>query len=138
MESFDTPTSKFDSALTLLAQHAFPILFQSMLKALEILTKSLSQTRLEWLHRYTAVEYLSHQTTSPSQRKENTELFQKYSAIVFGFGYELLRPLVSFDHLKPDACLRGIQGDGSPLFLAMCTRVADDLSRNGKASRNHI
>jgi hypothetical protein len=138
VESFDVPTSKFDTTLSLLAGHALPVASQSVLIALETLTKGLSQTRLEWLHRYTALEYLSRQTTAPSQRKENIEIFQKYAALVFGFYYQLLRPWVSFDHLESDAYLRGIWGDGSPLFLAMCTQFSDDLSRNGKVSRSHI
>jgi hypothetical protein len=138
VESFDIPTSKFDTALSLLAGHAFPVVSQSVLVALETLTKGLSPTRVEWLHRYTAVEYLTRQTTAPSNRKENIEIFQKYAALVFGFYYQLLRPWVSFQYLESDAYLRGIWGDGSPLFLAMCTRFADDLSRNGKTSRSHI
>jgi hypothetical protein len=137
VESFDVPTSRFDAALSLLASHAFPKVSQSVLVALETLTKGLSQTRLEWLHRYTALEYLSRQTTAPSHRKENIEIFQKYAALVFGFYYQLLRPWVSFEYLESAAYLRGIWGDGSPLFLAMCTQFADALYR-GKASRSHV
>jgi hypothetical protein len=138
MESYDVPTSEFDTALSLLAGHAFPVVTQSILIALETLTKGLSQTRVEWLHMHTAVEYLSRQTIAPSQRKENIEIFQRYAALVFGFLYRLLQPWVSFEYLESDAYLRGIWGEGSPLFLAMCTRFGNELSRNGKTSRSHV
>lgn len=137
VHSFDSPTSKFDTALSLLAHHAFPVLSESILLGLELLTKGLLPTRIEWLHMHTSVEYLVRQTAAPSNRIENIEIFQKYTALVAGFYYGMLAPWVSLEYIDEDTYFRGIWGDSSPLFLAMCSQFGDALARHN-ANRSHM
>ena len=136
-ERVDKRTSNFGPQLNLLGSHAFPFATQSILAALELLIKGQSDTRIEWLERHTAPEYLQRQTSLPSKRRENIEIFQKYSALGFGFYHQLLRQLVSFDYVKRHTYFRGIWGDETPLFLTMCTQLSTELGR-GSVSRTHI
>ena len=135
----DPIRSKFGPELSMLATHAFPASSQGILLALEELTKGVSSHRLEWLDMHTSLEYLLHRETSfPSRRAENMELWLQYQALVFGFYYKLLEPLVSLEFLRSDAYFYGIWGYGSTTFLAMCTQFGDMLRRHSKVSRTHL
>ena len=92
----DATRNKFSGMLSMIADHGFPVATHSILLSLEELTQGLDSKRLQWLHAHTAREYLQRESETPSQDPGDMELLVKYQALVFGFYYALLEPLVSF------------------------------------------
>ena len=43
----------------------------------------------------------------------------QHQALVFGFYYNLLQPLISLEYVQQDVFFRGLWGYGSTTFLAM-------------------
>jgi hypothetical protein len=139
LENNDPVTSRFAPNLSMLACHGFPEISQSILSALEqMIPGEMDPKRAEWLQMHTALEFLSRLTTKPSRQPENMGLWTQYQALVFGFYYKLLEPLISFEHVHENAYFRGIWGYGSRLFLAMCSQFAEGLRRGGSVSRTHL
>ncbi|KAK4695415.1 hypothetical protein P7C71_g2334, partial [Lecanoromycetidae sp. Uapishka_2] len=135
----DISRNKFSGMLSMLASHGFPVATQSILRALEELTKGLENKRLEWLHQHTAGEYLRRETGKPSRRPENMELWLQYQALVFGFYYKLMEPLVSLELVQKDVFFRGLWGFGSTTFLGMCAHFASTLQEEPQSvSRTHL
>ncbi|RDW65097.1 hypothetical protein BP6252_10748 [Coleophoma cylindrospora] len=139
LEDHDPVMSKFAPNLSMLACHGFPVVTQSILNALEkMIPREMDPKRAEWLQMHTAPEFLSRLRTKPSQEPENMGLWTQYQALVFGFYYKLLEPLISFEHVHEEAYFRGIWGYGSKLFLVMCSQFAEGLRRDGSVSRTHL
>ncbi|KAK0750204.1 hypothetical protein B0T18DRAFT_389666 [Schizothecium vesticola] len=138
----DRVTASFDAYNTLLAAKSFPRSSQSVLEAVEFLTRGQDNHRKEWLEMKVGLEFLlQSQSEIPSRRSENMALWLPYQALVFGFYYKLLEPLISMEFLSDDqevSYLSGLWGYGSTTFLAMCTQFGQELSRNGRVSRTHI
>jgi hypothetical protein len=57
---------------------------------------------------------------------------------MFGFYYQLLGQILSFELVEATAFFHGIWGAHSVTFLAMCTQLGRCLGREGRASRAHI
>ncbi|KAM7205216.1 hypothetical protein V8F33_001047 [Rhypophila sp. PSN 637] len=138
----DRVTASFDAYDTLLAARSFPRSSQSVLEAVESLTRGQDSQRKEWLDMHVGLEYLLHaQSELPSRKTEEMSLWLSYQALVFGFYYKLLEPLVTMEFLsggQEAAYLSGLWGYGCATFLAMCTQFGQELSRNGRVSRTHV
>ena len=137
-ERNDLSRNRFRGSISMIADHGFPATTQSILEALERLTQGLEPNRLEWLHMHTARDYLERETSKPSGSPEDMELWTQYQALVFGFHYKLLEPLISLEHLQQDVFFRGLWGHGSTSFLAMCSHFAKTLRDSRKISRTHV
>jgi len=139
LESHDPVKSRFAPSLSMLACHGFPDISQSILSALEqLIPGEMDPKRAEWLQTHTGLDFPTRSTTNQSPQPENMELWTQYQALVFGFYYKLLEPLISFELVNKNAYFRGIWGYGSTRFLAMCSQLADGLRREGKVSRTHL
>lgn len=134
----DPPQKKFNSMLSMIVDHGFPVATHSILLALEKLTQGLKSERLRWLHAHTVREYLQRETGRPSRNPEEMELWGQYQALVFGFYYKLLEPLVSFDYVQQDVFFRGLWGYGSTTFLGMCAHFAWTIQDSRSISRTQI
>ena len=134
----DPTRNKFDGMLSMIVDHGFPVATHSILLALEKLTQGLEFKRLQWLHAHTAREYLQSGTGKPSRTPENMELWVQYQALVFGFYYKLLEPLVSFEYVQQDVYFRGLWGYGSTTFLGMCAHFAWTFQESRSISRTQI
>ncbi|KAM7219331.1 hypothetical protein V8F06_005230 [Rhypophila decipiens] len=138
----DRVTASFDAYDTLLAARSFPRSSQSVLEAVEFLTRGQDNLRKEWLDTYVGLEYLLHpQSELPEVNAKEMSLWLSYQALVFGFYYKLLEPLVTMEFFsggQEAAYLSGLWGYGSTTFLAMCTQFGQELSRNGRVSRTHV
>ena len=134
----DPTRNKFAGMLSMIADHGFPVATHSILLALEKLTQGLESNRLQWLHAHTAREYLQRETGKPSRNPEDMELWVKYQALVFGFYYALLEPLVSFEYVQQDAYFRGLWGYGSTTFLGICAHFAWTVQDSRSISRTQI
>jgi hypothetical protein len=138
LESSLATTKRFDAMLSMLAHHGFPTASDDILLALEHLTNGCDRQTLEWLHSHTALEYLQHESSNPCPEQKKMDLWTEYQALVFGFYYGLLRPLVSTELISKDAYFRGIWGYGSTRFLAMCSKFGESLDRDGRVTRTHV
>ena len=134
----DPTRNKFAGMLSMIADHGFPVATHSILLALEKLTQGLEFKRLQWLHAHTAREYLQRESGKPNRNLEDMELWVKYQALVFGFYYALLEPLVSFEYVQQDAYFRGLWGYGSTTFLGMCAHFAWTVQDSRSISRTQI
>ena len=136
----DPSRNKFNPMLSMIADHGFPVTTQSILLALENLTQRRSSERLQWLHAHTAREYLQRETSQPSGNPNtgDMELWVQYQALIFGFYYKLLEPLVSFEYVQQDVYFRGLWGYGSTAFLGMCAHFAWTIQKYGSISRTQV
>jgi hypothetical protein len=81
------------------------------LSALERLKAGLGTDGLQWLNMYTSLEYLDRGDSAvPSRRDEQMHPWLQYQALVFGFYYQLLEPLVAFDLVEEDTYFQGLWG----------------------------
>lgn len=131
-------SSGFAQQVGMLAITALPR-SQRVLLAVEALTKGVSSNQLEWPQMHTKLEF--HQkieSSLPSRRGHNMALWLQYQALVFGFYYKLLEPLVSLDLAAPYSYFRGLWGYGSTQFLAMCTQFSNVLHGVDGVSRTHV
>jgi hypothetical protein len=141
VEDSDPIVSKFDPMLSMLASKSFPVSSQQVLIALEVFTftAGVSGDRMEWLETHLSLEFLQRTESSLLRpRAENISILLRYQALVFGFYYTLLGSLVSSEYVQPDTYFRGIWGNGSTTFLAMCTQFSQELRRKAKVSRTHV
>ena len=138
LEVEDPTRNKFDGMLSMIADHGFPVATHSILLALEKLTKGLESSRLQWLHAHTERDYLQTETGKPSGTPRDLELWVQYQALVFGFYYKLLEPLISFKYVQQDVYFRGLWGHGSTTFLSMCAHFAWTLQDSRSISRTQI
>lgn len=130
--------SGFAAQVGMLAITALPR-SQSILLAVEELTKGVSSHQLEWLQMHTKLEFLQKtQSSLPSRRDHNMALWLQYQALVFGFYYNLLEPLVLLELVASDSYFRGLWGYGSTTFLAMCTQFSNALREAEGVSRTHV
>ncbi|KAL1847960.1 hypothetical protein Daus18300_013763 [Diaporthe australafricana] len=95
---------------------------------------------MEWLETHAGHDYLiRNEYGLPKEDQSMTELWLKYQALVFGFYYGLLQPLVSLEYVNDkEAYFRGLWGSGSTTFLAMCTSFSEVLRKEAKVSRTHV
>jgi hypothetical protein len=132
----------FTAANGIIASKAFPSRSQAVSRGVEKLLEGLTEHRITWLEQHTGLEYLIRDdSTIPSRRSENMELFLCYQALIFGFYHRLLRPLVTFDFLADKgegAFFQGVWGYGSKAFLAMCTQFGQEFRSNGRVDRTHM
>ena len=138
LDTKDPTRNKFSGMLSMIVDHGFPAATHSILFALETLTQGLEDERLQWLHQHTARDYLQRETGQPSGNLQDMELWVQYQALVFGFYYKLLEPLVSFDYVQEDVFFRGLWGYGSTTFLGMCAHFAWTMRDSRSISRTHI
>jgi hypothetical protein len=111
LEGCDPCVNRFPPELSLLASHAFPVASQEILSALERLKAGLGTDGLQWLNMYTSLEYLDRGDSAvPSRRDEQMHPWLQYQALVFGFYYQLLEPLVAFDLVEEDTYFQGLWG----------------------------
>lgn len=134
----DPTRNKFGGMLSMIVDHGFPVATHSILLALEKLTQGLESERLQWLHAHTAREYLQRETGKPSRNPGNMELWVQYQALVFGFYYKLLEPLISFEYVQQDVFFRGLWGYGSTTFLGMCAHFAWTIQESRSISRTQV
>lgn len=134
----DPVRNKFDPMMSMIVDHGFPVATNSILLALEKLTQGIEPERLQWLHAHTAREYLQRETGKPSRTSDNMGLWVQYQALVFGFYYKLLEPLVCFEYVQQDVYFRGLWGYGSTTFLGMCSHVSWMIQESGSISRTQI
>jgi len=136
----DHETENFEPYNAMLAAKAFPVSSQGILSAIETLTEGETSHRKAWLETHVGLEYLvKTQSELPSRREEDMMLWLPYQALVFGFYYKLLEPLVSLEFVTDkSAYYSGLWGHGSTTFLAMCSQFGQELRRNGRVGRTHV
>ncbi|OCL06520.1 hypothetical protein AOQ84DRAFT_365731 [Glonium stellatum] len=140
LKNEDIEVSTFTKDVIMLAGKAFPENSQSILLAVEELAKSVKGEHLGWLQQRTTSEHLKKsEGLILFDEKEQKDIWLQYQALVFGFYYKLLKPLVSLELVQTDAYFRGIWGSGSTTFLAMCLDFGDALRfLDRKVSRSHV
>ena len=84
----------------MIAEHEFPTASQLILYALEDLTRGLDSERLFWLYSYTGLEHLQKESGMPIGQPNDFGIWVQYQALVFGFYYKLLQPLVSLEYIQ--------------------------------------
>ncbi|OSS53240.1 hypothetical protein B5807_02964 [Epicoccum nigrum] len=130
---------KFPQHIGMLALQGFPVSTQAIYEGIEsilVLEPSESPT---WLLSHIEVNYLLRAEIAPEELdKKFASVFLKYQALLFGFYYQLLRNVLSFDLTEPSAFFHGIWGTRSTTFLAMCTQLGCSLRRSERASRAHV
>lgn len=139
IEDSDASTSRYAPHLMMLAHHAFPAATEGVLKALEVLMTCVKTELVAWLGQHTAAEYLSRTEASmPDERSDHMNLWTQYQALVLGFYYRLLKPLLMFDGVSSDAFFRGVWGYGSTTSLAAFTEFNYTLRSHGSVTRTHV
>lgn len=132
----------FQPHINILAGKAFPCQSQAVLEGLEELVgkAGLPDGGIEWLEQHAGHEYLiRNEYGHPNEDERMTALWLKYQALVFGFYYGLLQPLVSLEYVNDKvAYFRGLWGSGSTTFLAMCTSFSKELREEARVSRTHV
>lgn len=144
LEGEDDCTKRISTHVSMLSSKSFPIDSQHLLSAVEELLKPgrTSQGSQVWLSQHTGLEYLlKAQPVGPVGSKADLELWLAYQALVFGFYYKLLEPLVELKFLsqkKEDTYFRGLWGHKSTTFLAMCIQFGQELREHERVGRTHV
>lgn len=127
---------------SILASRWFPCKSDKVLMAIESLLQGVSTEEMEWLDTHSGTEFLlrSDSTKLFTDRKNRKfSLWLKYQALVFGFYYRLLKTLVTLRYVDDEAAyFRGLWGETSTTFLAMCTCFGKELNDEQKVSRTHV
>lgn len=141
----DEETQRFESLTSIIAGKAFPFRSQHIRAAIEELVRPQDG---EWLISHIGLEYLQRETnlTIKSCGEGRLDLWSNYQALVFGFYFKLLEPLVVLDFLATDSTsaplddiyFQGLWGWGNTRFLAMCTQFGQQLWRDTRVERSHV
>ncbi|KAJ4366240.1 hypothetical protein N0V83_007876 [Neocucurbitaria cava] len=130
---------RYDPHIGMLADQGFPADTEKTHNGLEWILMGEPTDSLRWLHNHVAQEYLLKVDNVEVVREpQYNSVYFKYQAFIFGFYYQLLRQLLSFDLVETTAFFHGIWGTHSTTFLAMCTQLGRCLRRDERASRAHI
>jgi hypothetical protein len=132
---------RYDPHIGMLADQGFPADTEKTHDALERILEGEPPDSSRWLLNHVAQDYLLRVDNFDVMREpQYNSVFFKYQALIFGFYYELLGQLLSFDFdlVEPTAFFHGIWGVYSTTFLAMCTQLGRCLRRDKRASRAHI
>ncbi|KAI1340887.1 hypothetical protein F5Y15DRAFT_422785 [Xylariaceae sp. FL0016] len=121
-----------------LVRRVLPCDSQHLLESVEELAAEWEATQWEWINQHTGLEYLDRNPAIGGDQAEYMSLFASTQALVFGFYYALLGQLVHFEHVSPNAFLRGVWGDGGTIFLAMCIKFGKELRSAYGAGRTHV
>ncbi|KAK6210508.1 hypothetical protein LQW54_006116 [Pestalotiopsis sp. IQ-011] len=142
LQGEDKAISLFKTHVGMLVAKSFPIASEQILSAVEELLTGVPQESQVWLGQHSGLEYLlQSQSIAPDGTKADMELWLAYQALVFGFYYKLLEPLVELKFLsqkKEDTYFRGLWGHKSTTFLAMCTQFGKELREYHKVGRTHV
>ncbi|KAI1075706.1 hypothetical protein F5B20DRAFT_559072 [Whalleya microplaca] len=140
LEGPQTTTSRRTGTVRILATKAFPCCSNSILEAISELIRSENEDAIQWLDSHAAEDFLDrNESELPDSSRENTSLWICYQALVFGFYYRLLEPLVDFKFLSEESYLQGVWGKESTAFLAMCTHFGRTLgTQHQKVRRTHV
>jgi hypothetical protein len=134
----DRSSSRFGPEIMRLQDNAFPVSSYDVLRALESIMKGMHRDYVRWLDQHTQREYLSRSKTAVTSIPQEMEALLQYQALVFGFYYKLLEPLVVFNEVNEESYFQGIWGIGSNKFLHMCTQLGDALKKDSGASRAQL
>jgi hypothetical protein len=132
---------RYDPHIGMLADQGFPADTEKTHDALERILEGEPPDSSRWLLNHVAQDYLLRVDNLEVMREpQYNSVYFKYQALIFGFYYELLRKLLSFDFdlVETLAFFHGIWGIYSTTFLAMCTQLGRCLRRDERASRAHI
>ncbi|KAH6977645.1 hypothetical protein EDB80DRAFT_738182 [Ilyonectria destructans] len=135
----DPEIEDFEPYLAALAAKALPRSSQSILSAIEDLTKGLTPQQIEFLETIVSLDNLKtkHEMLVPTEDDKN--LWLCYQALIFGFYYKLLEPLICDDFVTGETTYySGLWGDGSTTFLTMCSQFGQELRRRRKVGRTHV
>lgn len=140
VEGNDPESRRYKPHLSLLALHAFPRATQGVLSGLQELAFDMTTNQIEWLSQHTELDFLLQ--TERSQVSNNAGemgIWLQYQAMVFGFYYAFLEPLVSLEYVRTDVFFRGVWGYGSTTSLAACSQFGQNLrSAHKSVNRTHL
>jgi hypothetical protein len=136
----DPEQSTFSSTVMMITNSIFPERSESLFLAVEKLVENAGPHNVLWLSTFLDLRHLNQREgidkSTPTDLQIN--LLWKCQALIFGFYYGLLEPLVSTDLVQEDAYFRGLWGEGSTMFLGMCVEFGGLLRTDGRVSRTHI
>ncbi|PSR78357.1 hypothetical protein BD289DRAFT_456324 [Coniella lustricola] len=134
--------TRVTTSATFLARKYFPCQSDKVQSAVAFLIQEASQSDIDWLDTHSSTEFLlrNESTNLFTSRKEpKFLLWLSFQALVFGFYYRLLESVVTLQYIDDgDAYFRGLWGEVSTTFLAMCTCFGQELNNEGKVSRAHV
>lgn len=97
-------SKKFEPHIGMLAQQGFPVPTQAIYDGVEKILIQEPSENILWLQSHTQVNYLLRAEIAREELDARfTGLFLKYQALLFGFYYQLLRSILSFDLIEPSA-----------------------------------
>ena len=129
----------FSKEVNMLAGRAFPASTGAVLSAVEQFSERLDADLMSRLQQYTELEFLKKTEDRPiGGLSKQMSVWLMYQALVFGFYYKLIEPLISMDFVQPEACFKGIWGEVSTTFLGMCIQFGNSLRRDGRVCRPHM
>ncbi|CAN9308526.1 unnamed protein product [Alternaria sp. RS040] len=130
---------RYEPQIGMLSDQGFPTDTEKIYDALEWMLEGESADSLRWLHNHVGQDYLLRvDNANVAYEQQHKSIYFKYQALMFGFYYQLLRQLLSFDLVETEAFFHGIWGAHSTTFLAMCTQLGRCLRSDDKVSRAHI
>ncbi|KAI4703608.1 hypothetical protein J4E89_010029 [Alternaria sp. Ai002NY15] len=141
LEVYDhAQVSKTDAPhIGMLANQGLPADTQSTYSALGWILEGEPADSCRWLQDHVAQDYLLRvDNVDVLPQDLYKRVYLKYQAFLFGFYYELLVQLLSFDFVEPTTFFQGIWGANSTTFLAMCTQLGRCWRRDEKVSRAHM
>jgi hypothetical protein len=132
-------SKRYDQHIGMLADQGLPADTEKIHEAMEWIVEEKASDSSRWLHSHVAQDYLLKVDNVEVVREPQHDfVYFRYQAFIFGFYYQLLRQLLSFDLVETTAFSHGIWGTHSTTFLAMCTQLGRCLRRDRRASRSHI
>jgi hypothetical protein len=138
IEGAHEPKYGFTPNILRLQSPTFPAPSHGISCALEEITKQMSSGDIMWLNQHTQLEHLRRVDTISTGESQQLEAFLQYEALVFGFYYELMKPLIVSDGIDEQSFFQGIWGYKSNVFLRMCTELGYNLSEEQGASRAQL
>ncbi|KAF2852974.1 hypothetical protein T440DRAFT_24234 [Plenodomus tracheiphilus IPT5] len=127
----DRINRRYGSHIGMLADQAIPADTEKTHDVLEWILTGEPLESSRWLNNHVAQDYLLKVDNMDVVREpQYNSVYFKYQAFVFGFYYELLRQLLSFDLVETTAFFHAIWGTHSTTFLAMCTQLGRCLRRD--------
>jgi len=140
LDSDDPERSTFSSSVMMIAGNMFPERSDSLFLAIEKLVENANPNDVLWLSQFLDLRHLKQRegTVKSMPAESQINLLWKFQALIFGFYYGLLEPLVSTDLVHEDAYFRGLWGEGSTMFLGMCIEFGGLLRTDGRVSRTHV
>ncbi|KAI4190122.1 MAG: hypothetical protein L6R41_000991 [Letrouitia leprolyta] len=129
IDSYDECTARHSANVLGLANQCFPVDSEMLLSALAEMLDALPDSLQNWLCQAATLDGGGIHRVDPLLTEKQIDCFLCYQALVLGYWYQLVKPLLTFEYLEADSYLHGLWSYRDSIMLAVFRLASIDLRR---------